>query len=87
MTRKDQPFSWGVEVLNAFQFFEGTTTPLMIHVNPSKPIVLKIDTSDFIISDILSQLGEDNLLHLVSFHFRKSFHAKINYVRFMIKNF
>jgi len=53
--------------------------PLLIHVNLSKPFVLKMDASDFAIGTILSQLEEDNLLHLVGFHSCKFFHAKINY--------
>jgi hypothetical protein len=39
--QKDQLFSWGVEVKNAFQFFRVffTTTPLLIHVDLVKPFV------------------------------------------------
>jgi hypothetical protein len=49
LTRKDQPFSWGVEVENAFQFLKAsfTITTLLIHVDPSKPFVLKTNTLDF----------------------------------------
>jgi hypothetical protein len=62
------------------------TTPLVIHVNISKPFVLKIDTSDFVVSVVLSQLGEDNFLHLVSFHSYKFFLVEINY-KTLINNF
>jgi hypothetical protein len=66
LTRKDQPFSWGVEVNNAFQFlkFFYTSALLLIHANPSKPFVLEIDASDFIINVVLSQLGKKNLFHI-----------------------
>jgi hypothetical protein len=62
------------------------TTPLLIHINISKPFVLKIDTSDFVVSIVLSQLGEDNFLHLVNFHSYKLFLVKINY-KTLINNF
>jgi hypothetical protein len=56
LTRKDQPFSWGIEANNAFQslkvFF--TTTRLLIHANPSKHFVLETNVSDFKIGVILS---------------------------------
>jgi hypothetical protein len=79
-TKKDQYFSWGVEVDNVFQSFKAsfTSAPLLIHVNSSKPLVLEMDVSDFAIGIILSQLGEDNLLHLVSFCFCKFSPTHIN---------
>jgi len=54
-------------------------TPLLIHANPSKPFVLKMNASDFALGVVLSQLREDNLLHLVDFRFRKFSPTKINY--------
>jgi hypothetical protein len=56
-----------------------TTIPLLIHADPSKPFVLEIDASNFAIGTILSQLGEDNLFHLIGFHSCKFSPAKINY--------
>jgi hypothetical protein len=81
LTRKDQPFLWGVEAKNVFQSLKVyfTTAPLLIHVNPSKPFVLDIDISNFTIGALLSQLGEDNLLHHVDFRFCKFSSMKINY--------
>jgi len=56
-----------------------TTTPLLIHVDPSKPFVLEMDAFDFATSAILSQLEEDNLLHPVGFRSCKFSLTKINY--------
>jgi hypothetical protein len=81
LTKKDQPFSWEVEVNNVFQslkvFF--TIAPFFIHVDPSKPFVLEIDVSDFVVGAIFSQLGKNNFFHPIGFHFHKFFLAKINY--------
>ncbi len=81
LTRKDQRFSWGVEVDNAFQslkvFFYNY--PLLIHVDPCKHFVLETDASNFVVNIILSQLEEDNLLHPIGFYSRKFSHVEINY--------
>jgi hypothetical protein len=55
------------------------TTPFLSHVNPFKPFVLKTDDSIFVVSIVFSQLGKDNLLHLVDFRSYKFSFAKINY--------
>jgi hypothetical protein len=62
LIQKNQPFSWGVEVKNAFQFFRVffTTAPLLIHGDISKPFVLEMDISDFTIGIVFSQLGKNN---------------------------
>jgi hypothetical protein len=80
LIKKDQPFPWGVKVENAFQslkvFF--TIASFLIQTYFSKPFVLETNIFDFAIGDILSQLGENNLLHHVGFHSYKFFHVKIN---------
>ncbi len=80
VTRKDQFFSWGVVAENSFQslkvFF--TIAPFLIHANPSKPFVLEMDASNFVVVVVLSQLGEDNLFLPISFHSHKFYPAKIN---------
>jgi hypothetical protein len=55
------------------------TAPLLIHANPSKPFVLETNASDFTLSVIFSQPKEDNLLHLIGFHFHNFFPIEINY--------
>jgi len=81
LTQKDQHFSWEVEVDNAFQFLKVSfmTTPFLSYVNPFKPFVLKIDDSNFVVGIIFSQLGEDNLFHLLDFRSCKFSLAKNNY--------
>jgi hypothetical protein len=56
-----------------------TTTPLLIHANPSKPFVLGMDISNFTIGVVLPQLGENNLLHPFGFHFCKFSPVELNY--------
>jgi len=81
LTWKDQPFSWGVEAENAFQFLKVSFTipPLLIHVNLSKPFVLEMDAFDFALGTILSQPGENNLLLTIEFYFHKFSPVEINH--------
>jgi len=78
---KDQPFSWRVEAENAFQYLKAffMIAPLLIHVDPSKLFVLEMDTFDFALGVVFSQVGIDNLFHPIGFRFRKFFLVKINY--------
>jgi hypothetical protein len=41
LTWKDQPFSWGIEIENAFQSLKASimTTPFFIHADPTKPFI------------------------------------------------
>ncbi len=50
-----------------------------IDVDPSKPFVLEIDTSNFALSVVLSQPEEDNLLHPLGFRSCKFSPIEINY--------
>jgi len=70
LTKKDQPFSKGIEAKNAFQYLKASFTiaPLLIHVDPPKPFVSKTDASNYALSVVFSQPKKLNLFHLVGFH-------------------
>jgi hypothetical protein len=78
LIQKDQPFSWGVKAELFFQSLKAsfTTTPLLIHVDLSKPFVLEMNTSDFALGDVFSQPGEYNLLHPIGLCSCKSFSSQ-----------
>jgi hypothetical protein len=53
LTKKDQPFSWGVEADNAFQSLKASfmiASPLIL----ADPFVLEMDAFDFAIGVVLS---------------------------------
>jgi len=81
LIQKDQPFPWRVELENTFQSLKASfmIVPPLIDVCLSKPFVLEMDTSNFALGVVFSQLGEDNLLHPIGFHSRKFSHTNINY--------
>jgi len=56
-----------------------TTAPLLIHADLSKPFVLETNVSNFTVGVVFSQLGENNIFHLVYFYPHKFFPMNINY--------
>jgi hypothetical protein len=79
LIQKDQPFSWGVEAKNSFQYLKtSTVAPILIHVDPSKPFVLETNASDFALDVVLSQPRKNNLLHPIGFCSHKFSLVKIN---------
>ncbi len=56
LIRMDQSFYKGFEVENPFQSLKAyfKTTPLLIHVNLSKPFVLEMDASNFVVGATLT---------------------------------
>jgi len=61
------------------QKFAFMTSPILIHLDFSKPYYIDIDASDFALRVVLSQMGEGKNLHPVAFYSRKFSIAKINY--------
>jgi hypothetical protein len=56
-----------------------TIAPFLIHLDPSKPLVLETNAFDFAIVVMFTQLGEDNFFHPVNFRSHKFSPAEINY--------
>ena len=56
-----------------------TTTPILIYFNPTKKAYIETDLSDYVTADILSQIGDDGELYLVTFYSRKIILAEYNY--------
>ena len=52
---------------------------MLAHFDPTKPVIIETDASDFAIGAVLSQQDEKNRLHPVAFHSRKFQPAEINY--------
>jgi hypothetical protein len=80
LTYKDK-LEWSSGVNQAFQDLKTafTTTPILIHLDFSKPFFLESDAFDYALRAVLSQNEEDGRLHPVAFHSRKFTTAEINY--------
>jgi len=81
LTKKTEQWSWNTEAVAAFQELNKrfTQAPILTHFDPTRPVILETDASDFAIGAVLSQRDEENRLHPVAFHSRKFQPAEINY--------
>jgi hypothetical protein len=74
-------FRWTLEAQAAFDKLRTafTTAPILQHFDPERPAILEADASDFALGAVVSQRGEDGLVHPVAFHSRKFNPAELNY--------
>jgi len=79
--KEDRQWSWNPEAEKAFEDLKKrfTTAPILNHFDPSKPVIIETDASDFAIGAVLSQWDEENRLHPIAFHSRKFSPPEINY--------
>ena len=81
LTHKATKFAWSLEVEEAFRALQQafTTTPILQHFQPTQPLTIEADASDFALDCILSQPASNEDLHLVCFYSRKFTLAELNY--------
>ena len=81
LTKRTEKWSWNPEAEAAFQELKNwfTQAPILAHFDPTRPVILETNASDFAIGAVLSQRDDDNRLHSVAFHSRKFQPAEINY--------
>ena len=81
LTKKRRKCEWNEEAGKAFEELKKrfTTAPILAHFDPTKPVIIETDASDFAIGAVLSQRNNENRLHPVAFHSRKFQPAEINY--------
>ena len=60
ITRKNK-FVWDEKAKEAFERLKKAfiSVPILVHANSSKPFFLETDVSEFVLSSVLSQYGED----------------------------
>lgn len=80
LTRKDVKFSWSSECKKAFKILKSafTSVPILQHFDPDKEILVETDASDFVSAGVLSQYGDDGLLHPVAYFSKKHSQAECN---------
>lgn len=79
---KGQSFTWSDAYRAAFEKLKlaFTTSPVLAHFEPEKPIILETDASDFVSAGVLSQYSADGTLLLpVAFFSKKHSAAECNY--------
>ena len=56
-----------------------TEAPILAHHNSKKQIYLKANSSNYVNAEVLSQTGDDGLLHSVAFFSKNLFSVECNY--------
>lgn len=81
LTKKEEAFVWNKACEAAFQELKDAVTnaPILIHFDRNKQCFVETDSSDYVSSGVLSQIGEDGLLHPVAFFSKKLIAAECNY--------
>ena len=71
LVKKDIFFHWGPKQQNFFDNFKiaFTTASILLHYEPNKQAVVKIDASDYMIAGIFSQYDDNGQLKPVVFFF------------------
>ena len=80
LTKKDRTFEWTETAQTAFDNLKRmfTDATVMCHFDPTLPIILETDASDFAIAGVLSQPQNDEI-RPVGFYSRKLQPAELNY--------
>ena len=81
LTRKDQRFHWDNDQQLAFEELKRrfSTAPILAHFDFDRNIIVETDASDYVSAGVLSQYGEDGILHPVAFFSTKHSPAECNY--------
>jgi len=80
LTRRGS-FAWGAQATAAFANIKQrfASAPVLQQFDPTKPITLETDASDYALACILSQPDDQGQLHPVVFHSRQFHDAELNY--------
>ena len=81
LSKKDASFIQDIDYQKAFKMLKKrvTTAPVLIYFNPTKKAYIETDLSDYVTIGMLSQIGDDGELYLVTFYSRKMIPAEYNY--------
>ncbi len=81
LIRKDTSFVWNKVCVQAFRNLKKqiSFTSVLRHFNLKRQTILKIDASNYVKDEILSQYNDENVLHLMIFYSKSMIFAEINY--------
>lgn len=81
LTRKDIDWEWGNEAQEAFENIKKAfiTAPILVMPDPSKPMRIETDASDYAWGSVLSQLEDDGLWHPTAYISKSLTEVERNY--------
>ena len=81
LLHKEQVWHWSPQADTAFETIKQafSSAPILHYFDPTKPIILETDSSDFAIGAIISQPDTEGILHPIAFYSYKLQPAELNY--------
>ncbi len=81
LTRKNTPFVWNDACVQAFDNLKKqvSSTSVLRHFDLKRQAILKIDASNYVKGEILSQYDDEKVLHSMIFYSKSMIFAEINY--------
>ncbi len=81
LTRKNTSFVWNEICVQAFDNLKKQVSSVSIlrHFDLKRQAILKIDASNYVKDEILSQYNDEKVLHLMTFYSKSMILAEINY--------
>ena len=81
LTRKDAKFEWTTKCQTAFEEIKNrvTSKPVLCTFDPTKPVELETDSSDFALGAQIGQRDDKGRLHPIAFYSYKLKGAELNY--------
>ncbi len=81
LTRKDTSFVWNKVCVQAFRNLKKQVSfaSVLRHFDLKRQTILKIDASNYVKGEILSQYNDENVLHSMIFYSKSMILAEINY--------
>ena len=69
LTKKDWKFQWDAEPQSAFDLLKDSfsSAPILAHFDPDQECVVETDASYYVSAGILSQYGDNAILHPVAY--------------------
>ncbi len=81
LTRKDTSFVWNKVCVQAFDDLKKQVSLISVlqHFNSKRQTILKINASDYVKGEILSQYDDERVLHSVAFYSKSMIFTECNY--------
>ncbi|SOV08098.1 uncharacterized protein UDID_17285 [Ustilago sp. UG-2017a] len=75
------PFAWHNDAQHAFEQLHSAfgTDTILCHFDPTRPIIVETDASDFAVAAVLSQTFDEGARHPITFFSKKLDPAQLNY--------
>ncbi len=81
LTKKNTSFVWNEVCVQAFDDLKKQVSSISVlqHFNSKQQTILKINASDYVKDEILSQYNDESVLHSVAFYSKSMIFAECNY--------